>query len=258
MAPGGIYITAGNTQLITTFDDQNGVTLSSPKGIDIGAKQGITFRTEKQVVISANNKIMLGTPNEEFPFSGLVLENEIQAVAPMMLMQCSESTSYESIKPPPPKKKAEKKINWTAAIVGTVVGVAVATVRVAAAPAPEAILAAGAALVAGFGEAAAVFGEIGSVLGTSAEAVAGADFVISDLYTDVLSEKIGLRCNHYIKPQKIGADMFTMRLYFNQEELIEIVSLSLTEDGKVPTWEEWSEETELKKKKSPYFIWQPV
>jgi hypothetical protein len=175
MAPGGIYITAGNTQLITTFDDQNGVTLSSPKGIDIGAKQGITLSTEKQVVISANSKIMLGTPNEEFPFSGLVLENEIQAVAPMMLMQCSESTSYGNLKQPPPPKKWYQKINWTAAIVGTVVGVAVAAVCVAAAP--EAILAAGAALVAGSGEAAAVFGGIGSVLGTSAEAVAGAAVV---------------------------------------------------------------------------------
>jgi hypothetical protein len=46
----------------------------------------------------------------------------------------------------------DKKINCTAAVVGTVVGVAVAAVCVAAAP--EAILAAGAALVAGSGEAA--------------------------------------------------------------------------------------------------------
>jgi hypothetical protein len=52
----------------------------------------------------------------------------------MMLMQCSESTSYGNLKQPPPPKKWYQKINWTAAIVGTVVGVAVAAVCVAAAP----------------------------------------------------------------------------------------------------------------------------
>ncbi len=76
------------------------------------------------------------------------------------------------------------------------------------------------------------------------------EFMKSNLINDVLSQETYAFTNYYLKPQLIGSDMFIVVLYFNQNDIIDFINISLSGDGNVPTWNDWSESKELKRKES--------
>jgi hypothetical protein len=72
------------------------------------------------------------------------------------------------------------------------------------------------------------------------------EFLQSDLCSEVISEDEDVFSNYYLKPQKIGVDEFVVRVVFDPGDHISAVSLSLTTDGKIPSWDNWSEEEEMR------------
>lgn len=76
LAPGGIYITAGRSNLIANFDDAEGVTLSSHKGMILNAEQEIVINSKKMVSLSANSQLLVSTPS-----AGISMEGEIHILA---------------------------------------------------------------------------------------------------------------------------------------------------------------------------------
>lgn len=73
------------------------------------------------------------------------------------------------------------------------------------------------------------------------------DFIISDLYSDVLDEDNDIYSNYYLT-QLIGEIKFIIRVYFNPENIIYSVNMSITKDGNIPNWDNWSEQEQLIKK----------
>jgi len=63
-------------------------------------------------------------------------------------------------------------------------------------------------------------------------------------------DNIGGYFNYYLVPQKIEEQFFTLRIYFDNKNVIESVLMSANESGDVKTWENWNEEKELKNKKN--------
>jgi hypothetical protein len=76
LAPGGIYITAGRSNLVANFDDGEGVTLSSHKEMTLNAEQEIIISSKKTVSLSAASKLLVATPS-----AGISMENEIHILA---------------------------------------------------------------------------------------------------------------------------------------------------------------------------------
>lgn len=74
------------------------------------------------------------------------------------------------------------------------------------------------------------------------------DFIESDLYSDVLNEDVDDYSNYYLRPQLIGENKFIVRLYFGLNNNICLVNMSITKDGNIPTWDNWSEQDQLVKK----------
>lgn len=74
------------------------------------------------------------------------------------------------------------------------------------------------------------------------------DFINSNKFKDVLSQQTLTFSNYYLKPQLIGKDKFMVVLFFNQNDMIYLVNISLSDDGSVPSWTNWSEDEELKRK----------
>jgi hypothetical protein len=74
------------------------------------------------------------------------------------------------------------------------------------------------------------------------------DFIQSKLFNEVKRE------NHYgysryeLKTQMIVGEMWAIFLYFNRQQLLEMISLSLVGNETESDWEDWSEEKELEKK----------
>jgi hypothetical protein len=75
------------------------------------------------------------------------------------------------------------------------------------------------------------------------------EFIKSDLYAEVIDEQIGAYSNYYIKPQIIGQINFVLRVCFNEDKIIHMVLLSITEKGDIPDWKDWSEDENVKLKK---------
>jgi hypothetical protein len=75
-----------------------------------------------------------------------------------------------------------------------------------------------------------------------------AEFLKSNLFKDVLSEQTFAFTSYYLKPQLIGCKRFAIVLYFNNNNLIDFLTLSMTSDENIPSWDSWSEFDELKKK----------
>lgn len=74
------------------------------------------------------------------------------------------------------------------------------------------------------------------------------DFINSSLFNDVISQQTHMFSNYYLKPQLIGKDKFIIVLFFNQNDMIYLVNISLSNEGSVPTWTNWSQDEELKRK----------
>ena len=72
------------------------------------------------------------------------------------------------------------------------------------------------------------------------------DFVSSRLFKDVLIQEIHAFSNYYLKPQLIGKDKFMVVLFFNQKDMIYLVNMSLSDDGNVLSWNNWSEDEAIK------------
>ena len=87
LAPGGIYFTAGNEELIVTFDDAEGVTISSHKGMVIEAKEEVIFDSQTKIVIEAPRQIVMSTP-----MGGFSMENEMHFCAINTCIDCDDDT----------------------------------------------------------------------------------------------------------------------------------------------------------------------
>lgn len=74
------------------------------------------------------------------------------------------------------------------------------------------------------------------------------EFENSSLFKDVLSQQINTFSSYYLKPQLIGGEKFIVVLFFNQNDMIYLINISILNDGDMPSWENWSEVEELKRK----------
>lgn len=75
------------------------------------------------------------------------------------------------------------------------------------------------------------------------------DFIHSRLNDEVLSKDEDIYTNYYLKLQKIGEKLFVVRILFNHNGKLSEVLLSIALDGKIPSWENWSEEQQLLNKR---------
>ncbi|MDF2858051.1 MAG: hypothetical protein K0Q87_3902, partial [Neobacillus sp.] len=87
LAPGGIYFTAGRNDLILTFDDEEGVKISSHKEIVIEAKEEIIFDSKQKVAFSSPNQIKMTTP-----YGGFSMENEIHFADMKTIIECTDES----------------------------------------------------------------------------------------------------------------------------------------------------------------------
>lgn len=74
------------------------------------------------------------------------------------------------------------------------------------------------------------------------------EFINSSLFKEVLQQQEHTFTNYYLKPQQIGNDKFIIVLFFNPSNILDSISIGLTRDGEIPSWENWSESEELKLK----------
>jgi len=72
-------------------------------------------------------------------------------------------------------------------------------------------------------------------------------FIQSDLIKYVTKEFDQSYVQYYLQPQRIGNNYFNVNITFTPEGRIMMISMSIY-DGKPPSWEDWSEEKEQKKK----------
>ena len=86
-----------------------------------------------------------------------------------------------------------------------------------------------------------------------------ADFISSKLKDEVLSKDGDVHTSYYLKPQYIGEDQFIVRIYFNPDGKLSELLLSITSDGKTPSWENWSKEQQLlTKKKNDIWLYKTI
>ena len=118
LAPGGIYLTAGNDELILTFDDEEGVTISSHRGMVLEAKEELTFESQTKVVIEAASQILMATPT-----GGLSMETEIHFSDMKTVIECTDEGELPLVEQKLDIKIAASGINGsaiTSAALGTV------------------------------------------------------------------------------------------------------------------------------------------
>lgn len=91
------------------------------------------------------------------------------------------------------------------------------------------------------------------------------DFLSSNLKDEVISKDEvvsndgAVHTNYYLKPQPIGEDQFIVRIYFDPDGKLSELLLSITSDGKTPSWENWSKEQQLlTKKKNDIWLYKTI
>ncbi|WP_371367072.1 hypothetical protein SRRS_11820 [Sporomusa rhizae] len=171
IAPGGVYITAGLSNLVANFDDNEGVKLSSHKEMKLEAEQEIIIKSQNTVSLNGASQVLIATPT-----AAISLENETHFRAAQTHIDCTDEAPLPEVEQPEQKEekaaeqkqenKQESSVNWAALAVGVAAGIAVCIV---AAP----YIAAGVAmagLTTGFAAAAtgAAFGAISAAVGTIA------------------------------------------------------------------------------------------
>jgi hypothetical protein len=75
------------------------------------------------------------------------------------------------------------------------------------------------------------------------------DFLTSALYDQVVREIINEYSGYVLNPQRIKNELFSVFLSFNSEGMLEFISLSVLPEQTLPSWEGWSKESEIKRKK---------
>ena len=75
-------------------------------------------------------------------------------------------------------------------------------------------------------------------------------FLDSIKQDDIISQHNSNYIDLFIKPQKGGEHFFLLRLFFERKsEKLEYVQLVIQNDDSIPSWTDWSEKKQLKKKK---------
>lgn len=137
LAPGGIYITAGKSNLVANFDDEEGVKLSSHKKLILEAEQEIIIESQKTVSISAASQILIATPS-----AAISMENETHFLAAQTHITCTDEAPFPEVEQPEQEQEEQEQetapateesqqgfsINWGAVIVGAVAAAAVVAV----------------------------------------------------------------------------------------------------------------------------------
>ena len=95
LAPGGIYFTAGRNDLVLTFDDAEGVTISSHKGILLEAEEEIIIDSKTKVAFSSPNQIKMVTPT-----GGFSIENEIHFANMKTIIDCADEMELPPVEQP--------------------------------------------------------------------------------------------------------------------------------------------------------------
>ncbi len=80
------------------------------------------------------------------------------------------------------------------------------------------------------------------------------EFEKSSLIDEVLNHQSYGFTSYYIRPQLIGNTFFVIVLYFNPQDILDFVNLSLTDSDRVPSWDDWSE-SRAKQKKEEHDEW---
>lgn len=77
------------------------------------------------------------------------------------------------------------------------------------------------------------------------------EFIKSTLFKDVINQQITNGFSYfYLKPQLINNEKFIITLLFNQNDILDFLNISITKNDTVPSWNNWSESLELKKKET--------
>ncbi len=74
------------------------------------------------------------------------------------------------------------------------------------------------------------------------------DFVQSKLYDEVINEKSYGFTFYNLNSQLISNEWFDITLYFNNKDILNLVNISLSNEGDIASWNNWSENEQIKKK----------
>lgn len=164
MTPGAINITGGSKEpLSISFDDNKGVTLTSPKKLTLNADNEIVIKTPKTVTVKGESKVSVLKSKSSNGFS---IETDMHFLGSNVIKNGTCRETYAPFddepkagKKPEPVKKEEKKkgFSWGKLAKGVLAGLAVVAVVVVAAVAIAATagLATGAIVAIGVGAAIA-------------------------------------------------------------------------------------------------------
>ena len=132
MTPSALNIKGGSKSPISiSIDDNVGITITSPKKLNLSADSEIIMKTPKNVKINGVSQINAQKTNTE---SGFSLETDLHFLSEKVIKNGSSSESYEDFddepqagqmpEPEPPKKK--KGFSWGSLLVAVVAVAAVA------------------------------------------------------------------------------------------------------------------------------------
>ncbi len=76
------------------------------------------------------------------------------------------------------------------------------------------------------------------------------EFINSDVFKSVYKSDINSKHQKFfLKPQKIDEEYFYIYLFFDENELLNVLFLFMTDNEEMPTGKKWSLESEMKLKK---------
>lgn len=131
MTPSALNIKGGSKSPISiSIDDNVGITITSPKKLNLSADSEIIMKTPKNVKINGVSQINAQKTNTE---SGFSLETDLHFLSEKVMKNGSSSESYadfddepEAGQMPEPPKKKKKGFSWGSLLVAAVAVVAVA------------------------------------------------------------------------------------------------------------------------------------
>ena len=112
MTPEAINIKGGSKEpLSISFDDNIGVTITSPKKLTLTADEEIIFKTPKSISVKAQSQILLAKTNTK---SGVSMETDFQFLSNKVIQDGRDREVFAPFddapkKPYPPEKKG---FNW--------------------------------------------------------------------------------------------------------------------------------------------------
>jgi hypothetical protein len=133
MTPGAVNIKGGSKEpLSISFDDKVGVTLKSPKNLNLNADDDIIIKTPASVKVKAQSQIGVTKAGAENGFS---VETDMHFIGGSVIKEGSDREAFSPFDdepkagtkpdPPPPPKEEKKGFNWGKLLVAAVVAVAV-------------------------------------------------------------------------------------------------------------------------------------